>query len=172
MGVIVAEGVHGQTPLPRSTFSHTPFYWEGTTRRLKTTLVWGAGPRGSSWVPTGFHGRFFQALFRLENYRFYAFLGAFWGGKNIEAAVGFGRFRSQERRTRKPRDELHRSGSLEKRLPSTAISAAEYRISNAPHLERSDATGENAPIMRRGSPRVLLGLCGFLRTPLPGAFPP
>ena len=54
---------------------------------MKTTLVWGAGPHGSSRVPTGFHGRFFQALFRLENYRFYTFLGTFWRGKSIEAAV-------------------------------------------------------------------------------------
>ena len=53
---------------------------------LKTILVWGAGPHGSSRVPTGSHGRFFQAVFRLQNYRFFAFFNAFLRGGSIETA--------------------------------------------------------------------------------------
>ena len=64
--------------------------WPPTTENIlqvgKTILVWGAGPHGSSRVPTGFHGRFFQAVFRLGNYRFSAFFGAFSRGKSIGAA--------------------------------------------------------------------------------------
>ena len=55
-------------------------------RRLKTVLVGGAGPHGSSRGPTGFHGRFFQAVFRLGNYRFSAFFGAFSRETSIGAA--------------------------------------------------------------------------------------
>ena len=54
--------------------------------RLQTSLVGSAGPHGSSRAPTGFHGRFFQAVFRLENYRFSAFLDTFLRGKSIGAA--------------------------------------------------------------------------------------
>ena len=64
---------------------------EGTCRkqqrsRLKTSLVGGAGPHGSSRLPAGFHGRFFQAVFRLGNFRVSAFLDTFLRGKSIGAS--------------------------------------------------------------------------------------
>ena len=52
----------------------------------KTSLVGGAGPHGSSRVPTGFHGRFFQEVFPIANRLFFAFSGAFLRGKSIETA--------------------------------------------------------------------------------------
>ena len=52
----------------------------------KSSLVWGAGPHGSSRVPAGFHGRFFQEVSPLENRRFFTFFGTFLRGKSIEMA--------------------------------------------------------------------------------------
>ena len=42
--------------------------------------------RRSPRVPTGFHGRFVQAVFRPENFRFSAFLDAFLRGRSIGAS--------------------------------------------------------------------------------------